>query len=402
MPNLVPFLLALFLLAAVLRIDTYFSLLYLLAGTYLLGRIWSRQSMRQLQTDRRLVSRAFPGEKINVELRVRNDGWLPVPWVEMHDSLPVDMISPPFYRQVLSLRPHQERRFAYTLNCSKRGYYLIGPMIWRTGDLLGFIPQRAGYRQAQYIIVYPRIVPLQKLGLPTRSPLASLPAPAPLFEDPTRIAGVRDYQVGDSPRRIHWTATASVGRLMVKRYQPAIARETLIFLDLDQADYDIQRSYVATELAIITAASLANHIIVQEDLAAGLATQARDPLQEDDVVTLSLPPQRERAHLMGILEVLARAQAYRLQPERADKGIPLADFLRSESVRLSWGATIVLITGRETPELYDSLLYLRRQGFAVALVLIMPAPPDDAIKARAAGLGLPVYRVWREQELDLL
>ena len=319
--NLIPILVGLFLLAALLRIDTYFSLVYLLAVAYLLGRAWSRQSVRQLRTERRLVSRAFPGEKIAVELRVRNDGWLPVPWVEMHDSLPVDMITPPYFRRVLSLLPHQERRFSYDLAAGKRGYYAIGPMMWRTGDLLGFSPQQVGEHSPETIIVYPRVVPLQKLGLPTRSPLASLPAPAPLFEDPTRIIGVRDYQTGDSPRRIHWTASAGAGRLLVKRYQPAIARDTLICLDMDQSSYAFQRLYAASELAVITAASLANHIVLRENLAVGLSVLAMDPLQ-DKVTRLSVAARRGRDSLMGILEILARAQTYLREPSQTVGPLP--------------------------------------------------------------------------------
>lgn len=402
MPDLLLILLGLFLLAALLRIDTYFSLVYLIAAAYAIGRFWSRQSMRQLRTRRRLVNRAFPGETISVDLHVSNDGWLPVPWVEMHDSLPVDMASPPFYRRVLSMLPHQEEHFQYTLACYKRGYYRIGPMTWRTGDLLGFAPERAGRHEAETIIVYPNVLPLEKLGLPTHSPLASLPAPAPLFEDPTRITGVRDYQTGDSPRRIHWTASASAGKLLVKRYQPAIARETLICLDLNQDGYAFQRMYPATELGIVTAASIANHIVVREGLAVGLATQATDPLQEERIVTLSLPPQSGRAHLMAILEVLARAQTYQLGAGREELALSLGDFLRRESIRLSWGTTIIVITGRETEELFESLAYMRQQGFAVAVILMMPEAPKEGEEHRAATLGVSLYRVWREQDVEIL
>ena len=401
MPNLIPLLIGLFILAALLRIDTYFSLVYGSRRSHPRTRRVAPEHAPQLLTERRLVNRAFPGEEIHVQLRVRNDGWLPVPWVEMHDSLPVDMISPPFYRRVISLLPHQERTFEYDLVCNKRGYYVIGPMIWRTGDLLGFTPQQAGQQQAEYVIVYPRVVSLQSLGLPTRSPLAQLPAPAPLFEDPTRVTGVRDYQIGDSPRRIHWTASASAGRLLVKRYRPAIARETMIFLDLDQRSYAIQRMYAASELAIVSAASLASHIVLREGLAVGLTTQGIDPLQEDQLKALSMPPRRERAHLMGILEVLARVQTYGQQPE-GESSLSLLDLLRRESVGLSWGATAILITGQETPDLYDALLYLRHQGLAVALILVMPSPPDPSTRAHAAGLGLQVYRVWREEEITPL
>jgi uncharacterized protein (DUF58 family) len=403
MPDLLPILLGLFVLAALLRIDTYFTVLYLLALTYVLGRIWARRAMHQIQTHRRLVNRAFPGEEIPVSLAVTNDGWLPVPWVEIHDSLPVDLIAPPFFRRVLSLGSHQTRRFQYTLSCRKRGYYTIGPMRWHTGDLLGFTPQLTAEEASEYVIIYPRIVPLQRLGLPTHSPLASLPAPHPLFEDTSRVIGVRPYQAGDSPRHIHWTASAHTRELLVKRYRPAIARETMICLDLDQENYPFTRLYAASELAIVTAASIANHIIVRESLPVGLATQAIDPLQ-GAVRTMKLPPRQERTHLMGILEILARAQSYRRgQPPRLEQAapLPLVEFLRDVAMRLTWGTTLVVITGRRTESLIDTLAYLKREGLAIAIILIMPEAPSETDQNRGEMLNLPVYQVWQEDALEV-
>ena len=117
---------------------------------------------------------------------------------------------------------------------------------------------------------------------------------------------------------------------------------------------------------------------------------------------MSLPPRGERGHLIGILEVLARAQTYRRRSGLDDDLLPLDDFLRHESTRLSWGTTIVVITGRETDALYNSLIYLRRQGLAVALILVMPDAPKGGTEARAESLRVPVYRVWREQEVEML
>lgn len=400
MTNIVPLLIVLFVIASLLRMDVFFYLLYLLAVVYVLGRMWTKQSMRQLQAERRLVKRAFPGETIHVELRVRNRGWLPVPWVEMHDSLPVEMASPPFYRRVLSLAPRAETYFRYTLSCRKRGYYLIGPMIWRTGDLLGMMSILSGRQPPEYIIVYPRVLPLSQLKLPTHSPLALLPAPVPLFEDPSRVVGVRRYERGDSPRRIHWRATARTGELLVKRYQPAIARETVICLDLNRDDYAMQRVHVASELAIVTAASLAHHMIVQEGLGVGLITQAYDPLQEK-VVTFSLPPRHERGQLMQILEVLARAQTFSSAHSSMKESFSFAEYIRRESVTFPWGSTILLITGRDMPALYDTLVFLRRRGFAVALLLVMP-PPAAEHGGKAQEIGVRVFRVWREEDVETL
>jgi uncharacterized protein (DUF58 family) len=391
MRSFVPFLLILFVIAAFLRVDFFFTIVYLLFAVYLLSRFWTRRAVNHLRVQRRFTDHAFCGEQVTVDTVVHNAGWLPVPWLEVHESLPIELAVPPFYREVVSLCPRERRHFHYALHCRRRGYYPIGPLRMQTGDLLGMVCQMQAQVAPEHIIVYPRVVPLQQLGLPTRSPQVALPVPSPLFEDPARVMGVRDYQRGDSLRRIHWTATASVGRLLVKQYQPAIARETVICLNLDEAGYERRQRYTATELAIVVAASMANHIIVKEGLPAGLITEALDPLSEEQSQFL-LPPRSERAHLMSLLEVLARVQVA--------SGTHFVDLLRRESVKLSWGATLLVITGRESEELFDTLVYLRRAGFAVALILVRAAPASAELQKRADLLGVPIYRIWRERDLE--
>ena len=391
MRNFVPFLLILFAIAAFLRVDFFFAIVYLFFAVYLLSRLWTPRTVKHLRVQRRFVNRAFPGDSVTVDLTVHNAGWLPIPWLEVHESLRVELTAPPFYREVISLGPRERRHFYYTLYCRRRGYYPVGPLTMQTGDLLGIVRPSQAQAAPDHVIVYPRVVPLQQLGLPTRSPQVALPARSPLFEDPTRIMGVRDYQRGDSPHRIHWTATASAGRLLVKQYQPSIARETLICLDLDQEDYERRQRYTATELAIVVAASIANHIVVREGLPVGLTTEAWDPLL-DDRARFFLPPRSERAHLMSLLEVLARVQI--------TSAAPFVDLLRRESVNLSWGATLAVITGRESEALFDTLVYLRRVGFAVALILIQPARPSAELQKRGDLLGVPIHRIWKEQDLE--
>jgi uncharacterized protein (DUF58 family) len=387
----VPLVLALFLIAAFLRVDFFFTIAYLFFAVYLLSRLWTQRTTHRLRIRRRFVDHAFCGEEVTVGLTVHNADWLPIPWLEVHESLPVQLIAPPFHHEVISLSPRERRQFHYTLHCQRRGYYPIGPLTLQTGDLLGIVRRSQVEIAPEYMIVYPRVVPLQQLGLPTRSPQAALPARSPLFEDPARIMGVRDYQRGDSPRRIHWTATASAGRLLVKRYQPAIARETLICLDLEREDYGQRQQYTATELAIVIAASIANHIVIREGLPVGLITEGLDPLLNDRA-RFHLPPRSERTHLMGLLEVLARVQI--------TSATPFAELLRRESVNLSWGATLAVITGGESEALFDTLVYLRRAGFAVALILVQPARPSAELQEQADLLSVPVHRIWQERDLE--
>jgi uncharacterized protein (DUF58 family) len=385
-----PFLIVLFLIAALLRVDFFFTVGYLFFLMYVLGRFWIGRGLKGIRAERVFTDRAFAGDEVAVRVEVRNTSRLPVPWLHVHESLPVDLISPPFHREVFSLKAGEARHFDYTLYCRRRGVYRLGPLAAESGDLLGLEPQQQFEFPAGRLIVYPQVVHLTRLRLPTRSPLVALPAQTPLFEDTARVTGVRDYQRGDSPRRIHWTATATAGRLLVKQYQPAISRETLVVLDLNGGSYESRRRIDASELAIVTAASLLHHIIVRERLPAGLATEALDAASGQRQ-RFHLPARRERGHLMNLLETLARAQ---LAP-----ALPLAALLRAEQPRLPWGATLIAITGLLEQDLFDSLGLLRRAGFAVALVAVQ-ATVTPADEAQAALLGVPLRQVWRERDLE--
>jgi hypothetical protein len=92
------------------------------------------------------------------------------------------------------------------------------------------------------------------------------------------------------------------------------------------------------------------------------------------------------------LEVLARVQ---VAPEAS-----FAELLRRAGVDLAWGATLTVITGRESEALFDTLLNLRRAGFAVALILVQPGRPSAELRKRSDLLNLPVHRVWRERDLE--
>lgn len=393
MRQFAPALLVLLLIAAILRIDFFFTVAYFLIAIALLSRVWLQRATRQLRVRREYANRAFSGDMLTVRLTVANDGWLPLPWLEVSETTPLALQSLPFQRQVVSLGPHATHTFTYTLACRRRGYYQLGPLAIHTGDLLGLERLDVTAEEDGRLTVYPRIVPLHELGLPTRSPLVALPARSPLFEDPSRLRGIRAYQRGDSPRRIHWPATARAGQLVVKQYQPAIARETLICLDLDQGRYGFygRRAQDDAELAIVTAASLASHIVTHEKLPVGLTTVA-DDAATGERARVALPPRGERAHLLHLLDVLARLQVVTDEP--------FADLLRRQRAKLSWGATIAAITGRTDDELLETLLALGRGGFAVVLILVQPGRPAGVGHSGPDLPGVAVHYITTERDLE--
>jgi uncharacterized protein (DUF58 family) len=270
------FLLVLLLVAAAFVKGGFaFTILYLFLGIYIVSLVWTRQSARNLTCERKFEQRVFWGEDVPVRLVIRNRGWLPVPWLLVYESLPVALTAGSSIKRVLSLGPHGQAEIHYTLGAYKRGYYPVGPFTTKLGDTLGLADIQELEQQSDHITVYPHIIPLTDAGLPSRSPLGTLRHTQPIFEDPSRVRGKRDYVASDSLRQVDWKASASTGRLQVKQYEPSIALQTVIFLNLNDSEYPIKHRIDATELAIVIAASLANWAVSQKQ-SVGLTTNGVD------------------------------------------------------------------------------------------------------------------------------
>jgi uncharacterized protein (DUF58 family) len=395
MGAILPFLVVLIAVAFFTKVDFFFYLLYTLFGIYVLGRWWARRSLAAVALDRRHDDRVFLGESFTVDVGVRNRSWLPVLWLRLSDTVPSDLTSGPVLRQVISLRPREHRELSYTVAGRRRGYYRIGPLISLGGDLLGTATYEGRQVADDHVVVYPKIIALRDLGLPSQSPFGILPSRERIFEDPTRIRGVRDYQAGDSLRQMDWKTSARVGSLQVRRFEPAIALETAIFLNLAAGDYPHPDRTDAAELGIVVAASLAVHL-VEKRQAVSLVTNGYDPLSEGRQATPGLPLRKGRAHLMSLLDLLARVE---VAPEEG--AVPFLDVVSRKSLGLPWGSTVVVVTTQEGEGLLDTLLALRRRGLAVILVLTVPARGFDATAHRAEQIGIQALRIWSERDMDL-
>lgn len=375
-----------FILAALLRIDFFFTILYFVVGIYIVLYVWFDQIMKKLGIKRIFMDHAFIGDTIKVSLIIKNGSRLPIPWLMVNESIHWHLATTSSLQRVISLKGKETQTFAYTLQAKQRGYYKVGPTDVHTGDLLGmrYLTDRL---ETDYLVVYPKIIPLKELGIPMYSPQAILPFPLPIFEDPAHIIGIREYHWGDNPRHIHWPATARTAQIMVKQFRPAIARETAIFLNITRSDYFRLNQESAFELAISVAASLAYHILTHEKLPVGFDTMAIDPLLEE-IQHFHIPTSKESGQLLHILEVLARIQPI-------DKDDFLSN-LRHQAIQQSWGTTIVVITGQESDALLETLLWLKSMGLHPVLVLM-----DQYLRSdRPPTQMVPSFEIRQQKDIE--
>ena len=397
-------LVVLFILAVFLRLDWIYYLIYVVGGIWAFSHWQTRRSLGQVNIQRRMPSRAFSGETVDAEVILHNRSLLPMPWVRIQESVPLDLQTGESYRLVVSVggRSRVVRRFRFY--CHRRGYYQVGPLRLTTGDLFGFAQAAWEEGQQPHITVYPKVLTLEQLGLPSRLPFGTLRSRQRLFMDPTRMAGVRPYVNGDSMRHIHWRASAHDDTLLVKKFQPSIALTTMIVLDLDQLSYPQRERLGGSEWAVVVAASLASHIIGQRQ-ETGLLTNGLDPFSQGDANPI--PGQNGQGHLMGILEVLARIQLRR----DADADDPMEDghlspsrfalhrWLPSHVASLGWGTTLILVTPHISEPLLWSLHSFNRKGLNVQVVVCVHHPAFERIRQQAEAMGISVHQALWESDL---
>lgn len=392
---------ALLVIALLLRLDFVFYVVYVVGGLWVLTRWATPRTMGRLAVYRSFTDHAFLGETIPVTLELHNPTRLPIPWLRANESLPSDLAATDQIRRVYTLRPRERVTIAYSLRCIRRGYYPIGPLVLASGDLFGFADTQTRAEAVRYLTVYPRIIPLVGLALPSRLPFGTLASAQHMFEDPARLRGVREYQAGDSQRRINWKASAHRDALLVKQFAPAISLESMILLNLNADEYERRQRYGASEWAIVVAASVAAYLESQRQAvgvaALGVDAQASAPpgAMSSAIQPMIVPPRPGRPHLMKVLELLARV-------ELTDTGQPFVTWAQQTAAPLSWGTTVIAITPNGDGATCQGLHGLVRAGLNVAMLVVEPYGRFELVQERARRLGFQAYLVASEEDLERL
>ena len=371
-------------------------LFFLASGT---ARLWAHYALERVEYDRSLsASRAFLGDTIVLDTRIANSKILPLPWLHIQDEVPQELTflkhkTTPAHRagrailsSFLSLGWYHRLTRRYSVQCLKRGYFTFGPATIRSGDLFGFFNNETTEEKLDYLLVYPRIVPLEDLGIPSKAPFGDLRVRRHLYEDPVRVVTTRDYAPGDPLRHIHWKATARMQHLQSRIFEPTTTVDLALFLDVRTVEAPIWgRVEQLLETAVIAAASIASYGI-QKGYRVGLYINEPYPFKEG---LIKLPSSDHPEQLQRVLEALAQVQGW--------PALPLEQILNREARYVHGAATLAVITAEPSESLLASLHRFRRAGRRVVLVLVGERLGDLSLGS------IPVYHVsdqvqWRELE----
>jgi len=264
------------------------------------------------------------------------------------------------------------RTGGYLLKALRRGRYELQDVTAVLEDPFGLARTDVALDAASTILVYPRLVELDRLfsGIGT-----SLPEGRRLLMRQTSgfdLHSVRDYQQGESLRRVHWRSTAKRSRLMVKELEDAPRDEVAVVLDARMGTkprvFDVQ---VRAAGSILFAHASRNR----------RAVLVVNGARQESVQTTASEGDRRRA-----LEVLAAVEP---DGSRAAEAL-----LVDEAGPVMAALELVVVTAGITPTLVDRLVQRRMGRRQVSLVYAdgEALPQPGLLRLQAAGVPVAIVR----------
>lgn len=214
----------------------------LVAAPFVVGRL-RLQVERALHPDRVMV-----GEPALAVLTVTNDSQGRVPARIVEDQIRGGRMQV----EVPSLAGGASHEAVYNLPTSRRGRIEVGPAVIVKADPLGLMRREVVQTRPHTLWVHPRHRAVAPLPVGFAKDLEG-PTSDTSPQGDVAFHALREYQVGDDYRHIHWLSTARVGTVMVRHYVDNRRPQLGVVLD-DRAEIWHGDTF---EVAVEVAASLA-------------------------------------------------------------------------------------------------------------------------------------------------
>jgi uncharacterized protein (DUF58 family) len=267
----------------------------------------------------------------------------------------------------------------YVLERLPRGRYAFEDVRVEIADPFELEPVAVALPAPGALLVYPRLVRLDRLfsesGSRSHDGRRMLLRRHSGFE----LHGVREYEQGESLRRVHWRSTARRGQLMVKELEDAPRDEIAVLLDADRASV-VGESF---DVQVRAAGSILETYVRQGRRAVLVVNSERRDVQQ---VHSAAADWRRALELLAGVEATGESALARLL---AEEGSPAARALE-----------LAVVTARLEPALTDRLAQRALARRKVSLVYVDPTsfnggarrPEPLLLKLSAAGVPIAVVR----------
>lgn len=177
------------------------------------------------------------GEEIKIKYSISNPLPFSFSWLELENEIAYRLAGKREETLVFPLPPKGSLRGEVTAICRRRGLYEVGTLELRVRDVLNIFVLKKTITEPILLKVFPQITTLSNFKIKASQQMGDLLVRDPLFQDISEISEIRQYQTGDSTKKIHWPATARRDELMIKSYEQKGDSQILLLLDSYSKSY---------------------------------------------------------------------------------------------------------------------------------------------------------------------
>lgn len=335
-----------------LHIHQLFAMAASLALLPVIARLISRKKLHNIEVLRKAPMAVNCGEKLHVELTVRNTGQTRKIFFGVAEALPPGLSHDGQQEfPIAILGPGEQTHARYGVQATRRGAFQLGPVTLTTGDPVGLQEYRRELTQTNELLVYPRAVVLPYSWPSAQGARQPIKPRRRVRGEGDEIYGVRDYVPGDDPRHISWKISARRGDLTIVEYERPESLQGMILLDLNRLWHGGEDDRHTLEYGVTLAASLVEQAY-ERGSTVGLIAAGE--------VDFSLPSLSEHEQRLRLYEALARVQP--------DGHVPLPRALEHHQDLLPPHASVAVIS--PAPDTGSVALALRGLGHPVAWFIL--------------------------------
>lgn len=299
--------------------------------------------------------RSFSGISEDIILLVKNPSFLPIHALQIEDYADLSISPSQGCASLIFVPNNKEVRFDYSVMGRKRGKFKIGPTRIKFNDFLGLFSFRYEENTERELIVFPNIYKVSEISYKSVQPLGVIKNKVPIFEDPSTITGLREYQEGDEIKRINWKISAKHNKFMITTLQHSISSSSLILVNLFDGEFDFRQKDYYTEQAIEICSSLLNELFLMKQ-SMGVVINCRKG--KKDMVLFS-PVSRGENHYINLLTDLALIES--------TSQISFGSVFE-EIKTIQWGISLFVITARLDEISLNKLIGLQQAGHTVTII----------------------------------
>jgi uncharacterized protein (DUF58 family) len=219
-------------------------------AVFIQGRIFGVYGLRKVSYTRHFSERScYEGDEVQLVERIANVKLLPLPWLRLESLMDASLRFPrqdnfdiqegklmQNQKSFFSLMPYTSVTRKHRIVCAKRGCYDLNSVSLTCGDIFGMGSISKTLKLNVRLLVYPQLVPMDDIPLPSHSWQGDITVRRWILDDPFIIQGAREYRYGDPLNAVNWKATARSGQLQVHQRDFTSDHRLMIYLNFEVSE----------------------------------------------------------------------------------------------------------------------------------------------------------------------